>query len=134
MEREGTPQPRTPEKKFKLKGGHLSDQQTTPCNFGQIKNSNDEERRKQTLIGRKITQNDGVYVKGKINDVEVTFTADTGASCTIMSEKIFQKIIDKNKPVLEDCNTILGAGGQPLKTNGRAEFTIQLGNLHLKEK
>lgn len=35
---------------------------------------------------------DGVYVKGSINGTSITFTADTCASCTIISSRIFESV------------------------------------------
>ena len=37
----------------------------------------------------------GVYIEGQVNGVDMTYTADTGASSTILSVNIFNKIDEK---------------------------------------
>ncbi|CAC5404999.1 unnamed protein product [Mytilus coruscus] len=55
---------------------------------------------------------DGIYVKGFIEGVDVTFTADTGACKTVLSEKIFNKIPLLQRPKLRKTSPLTGASGE----------------------
>ena len=64
-------------------------------------------------------------------NIPVTITVDTGASTTILSNRIFQKIPVQHKPHLtknkHGITGIVGAGGGPLNFHGTGKFTISLG-------
>jgi predicted aspartyl protease len=44
----------------------------------------------QTTVRRGILKAAGVYIEGTIEGVEVTFTVDTGAEQTTISERVFR--------------------------------------------
>lgn len=70
---------------------------------------------------------DGVYIKGSINSIPITYTADTGATKTVISDRIYRQIPDK--PKLHGSAHLTGAGGKPLAELGKAVFTIMLGSV-----
>ena len=72
-----------------------------------------------------------MYVKGKVNSIPVTFTADTGASRTIISTRVFERIEAEQRPELERSSWLVGAGGTPIKEWGKTELTLSLGPLEL---
>ena len=74
-----------------------------------------------------IPVSDGIYLKGLVEKVPVTFVVDTGAEKTIISKKIFSKI-DK-QPSLAQKGGLLHAGGAPLKDYGICTLNIQLDNV-----
>ena len=43
----------------------------------------------------------GIYVKGHIENVDIVYTVDTGASATLVSTKVFEEICEKRKPHLD---------------------------------
>ncbi len=73
----------------------------------------------------------GVYIKGAVNNTPVTFTTDTGATRTIISDRIYNKLDPVNKPSLIKTACLTGAGGQPLREMGKATFNVQLGPITL---
>ncbi|MCG8047973.1 MAG: retroviral-like aspartic protease family protein, partial [Candidatus Thiodiazotropha taylori] len=63
------------------------------------------------------------------------FTIDTGASQTILSKRIYERIPINSRPKLnESVNNITCAGGTILKEHGKAIFDLQLGNLRLTKE
>jgi hypothetical protein len=52
------------------------------------------------VVGRQVMRSDGVYVDGSIQGIKVTFTADTGAARTVISSKLFRKIPNSKKPLI----------------------------------
>lgn len=77
---------------------------------------------------------DGVYVRGSVNGVPVTFTADTGASRTILSTRAYEAIPKDKRPPLERAYCLVGAGGNPIKKAGKAKFSLSLGTLELERE
>ena len=56
---------------------------------------------------------------------------DTGASKTVISTKVFDRIETNRKPRLVKSACLRGAGGMPIKEKGKAEFTLRLGTLEI---
>lgn len=52
------------------------------------------------VIRRGKTFDDGFYVLGKVEKVDVMFTIDTGASKTMISEEVYKKIPEDTRPKL----------------------------------
>ena len=82
-------------------------------------------------FGTKCSFTDGIYVKGSVNGQSVVYTADTGASRTIISSRVYYKIPEANRPNLVRSTNIVGAGGAPIRGTGKAEFEMTLGSLQL---
>jgi len=62
-----------------------------------------------------------------VEDTPVVFTTDTGASKTIVSSRIFNRLSESEKPKLTGAIGLRGAGGMPIKVVGRGAFRMQLG-------
>jgi predicted aspartyl protease len=74
----------------------------------------------ENTVGRQRRQSEGVYVKGKIHGIHGTFTIDTGASRTVLSEEIYFKIPETRRPPLTKSSILVGADGNPLVELGTA--------------
>ena len=70
---------------------------------------------------------DGVYVRGKVGSVPVTFTADTGASRTVISNRVYEKMSAMDRPQLMGSSFLRGGGGSPIKEWGKGTFEVMLG-------
>lgn len=77
---------------------------------------------------------DGVYIKGMVGNEPVIFTADTGASKTILSYKVYQKLKDGERPSLEQSSGLRGAGGSKIKEWGKGVFRLTLGHVRLESE
>lgn len=73
----------------------------------------------------------GIYVKGTVQGKTTMFTADTGASKTIISSKLYQSLEESKKPSLRKSACLKGAGGSPIRELGQGEFVLNLGDLKL---
>jgi hypothetical protein len=93
-----------------------------------------ENTKKTVTVGRQRRQSEGVYVKGKIHGIHGTFTIDTGASRTVLSEEIYFKIPETRRPPLTKSSILVGADGNPLVKLGTAIFYIQLGTLEFEKE
>jgi len=87
----------------------------------QVIPSGDEEQ-----IRRKTPRSPGVYVEGSIHGVNVWFTVDTGASRTILSDRVFKKIAKERQPELKNYTDppLEQAGGIPLSESGVSEMEL----------
>jgi hypothetical protein len=59
------------------------------------------------------------------------FTADTGATKTIIADRVYNQIPEEKRPPLKKSVTLAGAGGTLLKELGKATFNLELGPLIL---
>jgi hypothetical protein len=89
-----------------------------------------EQTSKVSTRGKK-GLSEGIYLKGTVNGEDVVFTADTGASMTIISKRVYNKIPEVKCPVLDHSVDIVGAGGAIIRGIGRAEFGLTLGSMML---
>ena len=65
--------------------------------------------------------------------MDAVYTVDTGASCSIISVKLFNKLPHSHQPQLESTTVKLsGAGGKRLKCMGRGRFDLVIGSLELQ--
>ncbi len=55
----------------------------------------------------------GVYIKGHIEGIPILFTADTGASRTVISERVYDRMEEGQRPSLRKTSCLVGAGGSP---------------------
>ena len=77
----------------------------------------------------------GLYIDGSIGGVEVAFTVDTGATHTILSSRVYERIPITARPKLipgGPCPS--AADGRRLDHRGSAIFELCLGNLCLRKK
>ena len=77
---------------------------------------------------RKIPCRDRLYVDGVINGVNMLFNIDTGAACTVISDRLYNSIPEEERPILTRCTETTGASGQSLSRQGSATFNIELGS------
>lgn len=98
--------------------------------------SNETEMLKETSpqIQRRLKRSDGVYVEGAIEGIKMTFTADTGATRSIISHGVFDRINPGNRPQLRKSVGLLSVSGAPLKEYGCANFNLRLGSLELQHE
>ena len=75
---------------------------------------------------------DGIYIRGSVQGYPILFTADTGASKTIVSSRIFDSMCLEDKPELVKTAKLVGASGSPIKEKGKAIFSLQLGTVKLQ--
>ena len=86
-------------------------------------------------IRREIPTVDGVYIKGSVQNYEIVYTVDTGASITLLSKNIFDSIPEHDKPKLHPRKPKLrDAAGNTITCYGNATFELLLGALPLKKK
>ena len=62
----------------------------------------------------------------------VLFTADTGASKTVLSKRVYESMIPDQSPPLSKACKLIGAGGVTINELGKGEFTIKLGPVSLQ--
>ena len=70
---------------------------------------------------------DGLYIRGEVEGMKTVFTADTGASKTVISMRVYDQIPQADRPQLRPSTCLKGPGGAPIKEMGRAEFNLKLG-------
>ena len=86
-------------------------------------------------IRRGVPTVDGVYVKGFVQEVDIVYTVDTGASISLLSKKMFDEIPEQNRPVLHSKIPILrNADGKLIECYGNATFGMMLGPLYMEKK
>ena len=85
-------------------------------------------------VQRRLKRSDGIYIEGEIEGVPVTFTADTGATRSIISPRIYNSISKDRRPVLQKSVGLSGVSGLPLKLHGCNVFEIKLGGLDIKHE
>ena len=77
----------------------------------------------------------GVYVDGLVQGVRVTFIIDTGAITTILSNKIYKKISEEQRPMIKKSvvtfHDLVEAGENSLNFHGCGTFEIHLCPLRL---
>ena len=68
----------------------------------------------------------GVYIRGSVQGVPVTFTVDSGASRTVLSTRIYDLIGDEHKIRLNNRVHVplQQAGGNPLNIHGIIELKL----------
>ena len=59
----------------------------------------------------------------------ILFTADTGASKTIISKRMYEAMRPADKPTLNKSTRLLGPSGDAIKELGKAKFSITLGEM-----
>ena len=82
---------------------------------------------------QRIATSNGFYIKASIEGVNMTLTIDTGATKTVISERVYNAIPKSQKPKLKPTNGLTDATGQPLPQLGTAVFKIRLApDLHFE--
>ena len=73
----------------------------------------------------------GVYIEGMVQGIEANFTVDTGATITMMSRDVYERIPENHRPPLDKCSSPATADGRLMKAYGSAVFEMDLGPLML---
>ena len=72
-------------------------------------------------------QEAGMYIEADIHQGKCKLLVDTGATVSIVSNDIYQKILDVARPTLTSSNQeVLTASGDKLKIIGRGNFLLGL--------
>ena len=78
---------------------------------------------------------DGVYVKGSICDIDVVYTVDTGASISLLSDRIYQEIKKQHRPQLDEKTPLMtNANGKPITCRGCGIFPILFGPVYMEKQ
>ncbi|MEW8545559.1 MAG: reverse transcriptase domain-containing protein [Candidatus Thiodiazotropha sp.] len=75
---------------------------------------------------------DGIYIRGSVGGYPVLFTADTGASKTVLSKRVYDAMKSEDKPSLSKSSKLIGAGGAIISEVGKGSFKLQLGPVQLQ--
>ena len=70
-----------------------------------------------------------VYIRGTVQGYPILFTADTGASKTIISKRMYEAVRPADRPILNKSTRLLGPSGDAIKELGKAKFSITIGEM-----
>ena len=70
---------------------------------------------------------EGVWLKGRINNVVSDIFVDTGAQYTILDFGFWRKVCF-DRTIFDTCVRLVGAGGESLKVVGEGKVLLELGN------
>ncbi|KAJ8032728.1 Retroviral-like aspartic protease 1 [Holothuria leucospilota] len=74
-----------------------------------------------------------IFAYGRVNGVDVKFLIDTGSKFTLLHADVWQLLPDSVRRSLEPCNLpLVGAGGEPLKVQGKGVVNLALGKVRTK--
>ena len=77
----------------------------------------------------------GFYVEGQVENLKVTFTVDTGATRTLISDKMYNKLDERSRPELRPVKVnLLNACGSKMKVLGEAQFKVNLGDTQIMHR
>lgn len=85
-------------------------------------------------IRRRRPCDDGLYINIKIQGVKMLFTADTGATKTVISDRVYKKIPEELRPKLKPTTKLTGACGTPMVELGKATFDIELEDFKVRHE
>ena len=118
-------------KKILVSKSAFKHERTKPIGRGEVLASinghDDSASVAEEIVRRKRAFSSGVYIKGNIENVPVILTTDTGATRTIISDRVYNKLDPKIRPQLNKSACLTGASGIPLKECGKAFFNVELG-------
>ena len=83
----------------------------------------------QDVVHRQLPVYHGAYVDRFVQGVDATLTIDMGTVYSIVSHRLFRKISEDHCPQLAKTVPVDAAGGEPLKTYGKAVVDIHVGPL-----
>ena len=75
---------------------------------------------------KRILRSEGFYLNAEIEGVNILFIIDTGATRTVISDRVYNSIPEVRRPELKKCTVLTDVSGQPLSQQGSAFFTIKL--------
>ena len=81
------------------------------------------------ITSENLKNDNGIYVIGNINKQTIPMLVDTGATCSIMSTKVFDSVPAEQRPILENRNCgIRSVSGDKIRCRGVTTFKIQFGD------
>ena len=95
-----------------------------------MENSNSYDVIKSIKDTRKLS--DGIYIRGTVQVYPLLFTADTGASKTIISNRVFESLKPEDRPELAKNAKLVGASGESIKEWGKGTCSIKLGSIQME--
>ena len=100
--------------------------------MGQFKHtdSSDTQTLKSIKTSRKLP--DGIYIRGSVQGYPILFTADTGASKTVVSKRMYEAMEVEDRPALSSSSRLIGPGGSIIKELGKGNFSLKLGNIEVQ--
>ena len=115
----------------KVRGGTAppaAEKANTNLQWATANGMTDEEE--QTRVGSSQDFNrKGLFLEGKINGQPLKLLIDTGATNTLISDKVFDQIEDNRRPeLLPVTSVVLQADGTPLRTRGTSRLEVQIGD------
>ena len=77
---------------------------------------------------------DGIYIRGTVQGYPLLFTTHTGASKTVLSQRVYDAMRHEDKPSLVKCPKLVGAGGTAINEQGKGNFKLKLGpvSMHIE--
>ena len=73
-----------------------------------------------------------MYIRGSVQGYPLLLTTDTGASKTIISNKVYESMKPEDRPNLVKTSKLVGAGGVSIKERGKGTFNLKLGSVELE--
>ena len=70
-------------------------------------------------------------MKGSVEDRPILFTADTGATRSVIPSRVYSEINPRIRPQLTHSKSLVSADGAPIKELGRGIFNVKLGPVHM---
>ncbi|CAG2251650.1 unnamed protein product [Mytilus edulis] len=95
-------------------------------------NRSGKRKRKSLYLGSNTLNNEaGLYVELFINGIPAKFLIDTGATVSLVSDTLFEKLKSRDRPIVRQVTQeIIAANGESLKIIGKALFSLKLGSFH----
>ena len=89
-----------------------------------------------SVVRRGIPRVSGIYVKGHIEGVDLTYTVDTGASATILSTAILKEIPEEKRPKIdrEKRPNFIGSTGSSIDILGKVKVAMNIGELKINRE
>ncbi|XP_041467396.1 uncharacterized protein LOC121417729 [Lytechinus variegatus] len=91
----------------------------------------EQEKEEQTRVGATLdTKRKGLYLQGKVNGQDLKLLVDTGATNTLIGEKVFDQIEEIRRPeLLPVTSVVLQADGSQLRIRGKSMLEVQIGDI-----
>lgn len=67
----------------------------------------------------------GIFIVSEVNGLKTKLLIDTGASLTLLSKRIYDRLPDK--PILEESRQVITSASSRLCQYGKADFVIEIG-------
>ena len=100
-----------------------------PCSVSGLKNQKVSEKQSNSTTETNDIDG-GLFAFGEISEHKLKFLIDTGASISVLSRKVFDKLPESQKRLLNTLeNKVLAAGGTQLANYGTVSLEFVLNNV-----